>query len=108
MAQVRLEGSFIYALTIKKEMKKEHKLSLRLRESNPLHRRAWEKIENSGMSKQEYLLNAVLAYEVDEMAVIDFESVVAEVIRQLDEKGYIIGAADSSNSAPTNELMGED
>ena len=42
------------------------KLCLRLTTENPLHRRAWEKIQRSGEKIQSYLLEAVLAYEPGE------------------------------------------
>lgn len=89
-------------------MDKEHKLTLRLRESNPRQLAALNKIENSGMSKQEYLLHAVLAYEADSTVSVDMESIVAEVIRQIDEKGYIIGSTSNRNSAHRkNEFTGD-
>lgn len=72
------------------------KLTLRLDDENPLHNKAWTKIEASGKSQQGYLLEAVLAYEHDPLKGLseaDIDKIAERIISRLEQTENMIGSA---------------
>lgn len=82
------------------------KLTLRLDDENPLHNKAWTKIEASGKSQQGYLLEAVLAYEHDPLKGLpeaDIDKIAERIISRLEQAGAVIGSALSEEPLPQEE-----
>ena len=82
------------------------KLTLRLDDENPLHNKAWTKIEASGKSQQGYLLEAVLAYEHDPLKGLpeaDIDKIAERIISRLAQTENIIGSALSEEPLPKGE-----
>ena len=91
------------------------KLTLRLDDENPLHNKAWTKIEGSGKSQQAYLLEAVMAYEHDPlkgMTEADIDKIAERIVMRLGQTGMVIGSEASTASLqeepqidePNNEI----
>lgn len=82
------------------------KLCLRLNDDNPLHNEAWTKIEASGKSTQGYLLEAVLAFELNPfkgLPEVDIDRIAERIIWRLDQTGKAIGS-----EAPTAPFQQEE
>ena len=68
------------------------KLCLRLDDGNPLHNRAWTKIEASGKKIQGYLLEAVMAYEHNPLGGLpeaDIDKIAERIILRLEQTGKV-------------------
>lgn len=87
-----------------------HKLTFRLDESNPREKAAWEKLKNSGIKQQQFLLEAVEAYRSNPLGSLpmdDIDKIANRIIWRMEQIGISITTEDqetiSEEAEPVND-----